>query len=165
MNKKTPFDRVVTDHGNTVLRVCLAVLSSLSDAEDAWSETFIAALRAYPELDENANLEAWLVTIAHRKALDVLRSRSRRAVPVGDVPEPIRAPLATIEPGQEIWEDVASLPPKQRQVIAYRFIAGLSYGEIANIIGGTPEAARRASSDGIAALRAQLTSSCLGQQS
>ena len=78
---KRPFEEIVAEHGPTVLRVCRALLAR-PDADDAWSETFLAALRAYPDLADNANIEAWLVTIAHRKAIDVLRAESRRAVPV-----------------------------------------------------------------------------------
>ena len=76
-----PFEDVVAEHGATVLRVCRAVVGP-DDAEDAWSETFLSALRAYPELPADANVEAWLVTIAHRRALDVGRARTRRAIPV-----------------------------------------------------------------------------------
>jgi DNA-directed RNA polymerase specialized sigma24 family protein len=50
MMTKAPFEAVVADHGATVLRVCRAVLGSHTDAEDAWSETFLSALKAYPEL-------------------------------------------------------------------------------------------------------------------
>ena len=71
-------------YGPTVLRVCRAVLGPTA-AEDAWSETFLAALRAYPELRADSNVEAWLVTIAHRKAIDHLRAESRRALPLGDL--------------------------------------------------------------------------------
>ena len=84
---KPPFEAVVARHGATVLRVCRAVLGP-ADADDAWSETFLAALKAYPRLPADANVEAWLVTIAHRKAIDVTRAAARRAVPVADVPEP-----------------------------------------------------------------------------
>ena len=70
---KPPFEAVVTHHGPTVLRVCRAVLGE-RDAEDAWSETFLAALMAYPDLPGDANVEAWLVTIAHRKAIDITRA-------------------------------------------------------------------------------------------
>ena len=86
MTGKQPFEAVVTEHGATVLRVCRAVLSP-ADADDAWSETFLAAMRAYPDLPADANVEAWLVTIAHRKAIDVTRAAARRAVPVAEVPE------------------------------------------------------------------------------
>src|SRR3984893_7840691 len=85
MTDKQPFDRVVAEHGATVLRVCRAVLGSV-DADDAWSETFLSALRAYPELPADANVQAWLVTIAHRKAIDITRATARAAVPVADIP-------------------------------------------------------------------------------
>jgi DNA-directed RNA polymerase specialized sigma24 family protein len=42
---KRPFEEIVAQHGSTVLRVCRAMLPR-PDAEDAWSETFLAALRA-----------------------------------------------------------------------------------------------------------------------
>jgi DNA-directed RNA polymerase specialized sigma24 family protein len=84
---KSPFERVVSEHSATVLRVCRAIVG-IDDADDAWSETFISALRAYPELPHNANVEAWLVTIAHRKAIDLLRARNRRAITVEALPEP-----------------------------------------------------------------------------
>jgi len=147
-----PFDQVVTRHGPVVLRVCRAVLGP-ADADDAWAETFLAAMRAYPDLGEGANLEAWLVTIAHRKAIDVLRARKRQPAPVGDVPD---VPNGLGIPGAEdgdLWQAVKALPDKQRQAVAYHYVAGLAYAEIAGILGGTTDAARRAAADGIKNLR------------
>src|SRR5260370_37324647 len=80
MGMKQPFEAVVEQHGGTVLRVC-RVLLGVHDAEDAWSETFLAAMRAYPDLPDSANAEAGLVTIAHRKAIDVRRARQREPAP------------------------------------------------------------------------------------
>ncbi len=48
------------------------------DADDAFQETFLSALRAYPRLRPDSNLRAWVLTIAHRKALDIHRARARR---------------------------------------------------------------------------------------
>ena len=147
-----PFEKVVEQHGGTVLRVC-RVLLGRHDAEDAWSETFLAALRAYPDLPETANVEAWLVTIAHRKAIDVLRARTRQPTPVEEVPE---APTALGLPGDadgDLWPAVRALPEKQRQAVAYHYVAGLPYAEIAGILGGTADAARRAAADGVRNLR------------
>jgi RNA polymerase sigma factor (sigma-70 family) len=147
-----PFEVVVRRHGPTVLRVCRAVLGP-DVADDAWSETFLAALRAYPALPPGSNVEAWLVTIAHRKAVDQLRAAARRAVPVAELPD---APTALGLPGAadgELWAALAALPDKQRQTVAYHHLAGLPYAEIAALVGGTPEAARRAAADGVAALR------------
>ena len=150
--KLEPFDTVVRRHGPTVLRVCRAVVGP-DVADDAWSETFLAALRAYPELPPGSNVEAWLVRIAQRKAIDQLRAAARRAVPVAEPPD---VPSALGLPGAadgELWAALAALPDKQRRAVAYHHLAGLPYAEIAALGGGTPEAARRAAADGIAALR------------
>ncbi|KXO98721.1 RNA polymerase sigma factor [Tsukamurella pseudospumae] len=146
---KPPFERLVDEHGATVLRVCRAVLGP-HDAEDAWSETFLSALRAYPDLPESANVEAWLVTIAHRKAIDQIRATQRRAVPVDALPE---RPVTSAVADGDLWVAVAALPDKQRQAVAYRYAADLPYAEIAGILGGTVEAARRAAADGLKKLR------------
>jgi RNA polymerase sigma factor (sigma-70 family) len=147
-----PFDAVVRRHGQTVLRVCRAVVGP-DAADDAWSETFLAALRAYPTLPPGSDVEAWLVTIAHRKGVDQLRAAARRAVPVAELPE-VGSTIGL--PGEwdgELWAALAALPDKQRQTVAYHHLAGLPYAEIAALVGGTPEAARRAAADGVAALR------------
>jgi RNA polymerase sigma factor (sigma-70 family) len=147
------FEQIVREYGPMVLRVCRAVLGPV-DAEDAWSETFLAALKAYPDLPADANVQAWLVTIAHRKAIDVTRARARRPVPAEDVPE---APSRSGRPGEwdgELWDALARLPDKQRAAVAYHYVAGLPYKEIAQITGGSTDAARRAAADGIRTLRA-----------
>jgi RNA polymerase sigma factor (sigma-70 family) len=148
---KPPFEVVVAEHGATVLRVCRAVLGP-ADADDAWSETFLAALKAYPRLPGDANVEAWLVTIAHRKAIDITRAAARRAVPVADVPEPA---MTQRTGGRDIdlAGALAALPRRQREAIAYHYLAGLPYSGVAAITGGSTDAARRAAADGIARLR------------
>lgn len=158
---KLPFDTVVAEHGTTVLRVCRAVVGP-DDADDAWSETFLAALRAYPDLPADANVQAWLVTIAHRKAIDLTRSRGRRAVPIAEPPE--RGSAVGADAGVERHHDrdlirtaVARLPDKQRNVIAYHHLAGLTYAEVAAILGGSTDAARRAAADGMKTLRLMIT--------
>jgi RNA polymerase sigma factor (sigma-70 family) len=160
MAVKLPFDAIVSAHGGTVLRVCRAILGP-ADADDAWSETFLSALKAYPELPADANIEAWLVTIAHRKAIDVTRAAARRAIPVAEPPEQPAPAGSAAEvsgaPGPDEIADLttalARLPAKQKQAVAYHYLAGLPYAEIAAILGGSTDAARRAAADGIAALR------------
>jgi RNA polymerase sigma factor (sigma-70 family) len=153
-----PFEALVVRHGATVLRVCRAVLGP-DDADDAWSETFLAALGAYPGLPATANTEAWLVTIARRKAIDALRARGRRAVPAGDLPDaPSRIGVPDAS-DPDLWSAVAALPAKQRHAVAYRYLAGLPYAEIAGIVGGTTDAARRAAADGIRTLRLSYAAS------
>ena len=123
------------------------------DADDAWSETFLAALTAYPRLSPDSNVRAWLVTIAHRKAIDLVRARSRHALPVGDVPERASSRGVPDADGRELWRAVAELPERQRLAIAYHYLGGLPHGDTAELIGGSAESVRRASADGIASLR------------
>ncbi|MDH6247497.1 RNA polymerase sigma factor [Mycobacterium sp. OTB74] len=150
MKAKPPFETVVRDHGPTVFRVCCAVVGA-HDADDAWSETFLAALKAYPDLSEGANLEAWLVTIAHHKAIDITRTRTRQPIPTDIVPEtPSPRDAGDFD---DLTAAVDQLPHKQKHAVAYHYLAGLPYNEIADILGGTATAARRAAADGIATLR------------
>ena len=148
---KQPFEAVVAQHGATVLRVVRAVVGHV-DADDAWSDTFLAALKAYPQLPADANIEAWLVTIAHRKAIDITRAAARRAVPVADPPDS-PAPERADTHDLDLDAAVGALPPKQRQAVAYHYLAGLPYSEIAGILDSSVAAARRAAADGIATLR------------
>jgi RNA polymerase sigma factor (sigma-70 family) len=147
-----PFERIVERHGAMVLRVVRAVLGPV-DAEDAWSETFLSAMRAYPELDETANVEAWLVTIAHRKAIDVTRAHARAPMPSAELPERPSRDGRPDDWDADLWQALESLPDKQRAAVAYHYLAGLPYKEIAEITGGSTDAARRAAADGMKALR------------
>jgi RNA polymerase sigma factor (sigma-70 family) len=148
-----PFDQVVAEHGAVVLRVCRAILGP-HDADDAWSETFLSALRAYPDLRPDSDVRAWLVTIAHRKAIDVTRGTARRAIPDDRLPDPVAPGQPTVvEADAELWAALADLPPKQRQAVAYHHVAGLPHAEVAVLIGSSPTAVRKAASDGIARLR------------
>lgn len=171
---REPFDAAVTRHGPTVLRVCRAVLGGGADADDAWSETFLSALRAWPDLPEETNVEAWLVRVAHRRAVDVVRRDSRAATPAGGAEDlalmDARSRSASGRPGRaqpeerdynepadtSVWDSVATLPTKQRLCVAYRYLGGLAYAEIAEVIGGSEAAARRAAADGVGALRRMI---------
>jgi RNA polymerase sigma factor (sigma-70 family) len=152
MTGKQAFEAVVAVHGPTVLRVCRAILGA-ADADDAWSETFLSAMKAYPGLPADANVEAWLVTIAHRKALDVTRAAARRPIPVADPTEQATGVAMDSCGADGLAEALARLPARQKQAVAYHYLAGLPYADIAAILGGSTDAARRAAADGIASLR------------
>ncbi len=151
-----PFEVVVDDYGTMVMRVCRAVLGSDDAAEDAWSETFISALRAYPDLRPDSDVRAWLVTIAHRKAIDQIRVRNRAPLPSGDrldVPAADEAITDQAVIDTDLRTALNRLPTKQRHAVAYRYLADLSYAEIGRLLDCSEAAARRSAADGIAALR------------
>jgi RNA polymerase sigma factor (sigma-70 family) len=148
-----PFEEVVDEHGHVVMRVIQALVGP-ADADDAWSETFLAALTAYPRLRADSNVRGWLVTIAHRKAIDQLRGTNRRPRPTGSVPEqPVMLGAAALDRDPDLWRALEALPFKQRAAVALHHIAGLPYGEVGVLIESSEVAARRSAADGIASLR------------
>jgi RNA polymerase sigma factor (sigma-70 family) len=149
-----PFEQLIAEHGSLVLRVTRALLP-LHDAEDAAADALVSALEAYPRLRPDSDLKAWLATIAHRKALDVLRRRARQAFPVAEVPERAAAAEPAADDGA-LWEAVRALPDKQREAVAYRYVADLAYAAVASAMGINEAAARRNAADGIRALRRRL---------
>ena len=144
-----PFEHVVSEHGPTVLRVCRALVGPV-DADDAWAETFLAALQAYPRLSPASNVEAWLVTIAHRKVIDQHRARQRRPRPTDRLPEQA---TESHERDDTLWAALEALPWTQRAAVAYHHVGGLPYVEVAALLGNSEAAARRAAADGIKTLR------------
>jgi RNA polymerase sigma factor (sigma-70 family) len=146
-----PFQRLLDDHGADVHRFLIASVGRI-DAEDCYQETWLAALRAYPRLRDASNLRSWLLTIAHRKAIDHVRARGRRPSPVPEIPDRGAAPE---HPGgvPEIFEHVRALPPKQRTAVTLRFVTAAPYAEIAAVMDTSEDAARRSVHEGLNRLR------------
>ncbi len=149
-----PFQRFLDEQREPVWRFLVASVGR-EHADDCFQETFLAAMRAYPRLRSAENLRGWALTIAHRKALDHHRARSRRAVPVAEVPE--RAadaadPAAALD-ADRTWSAVRALPPRQRAVLTLRFAGDLTHAQVAAALGCSEEASRQAQRDGLKALR------------
>ncbi len=148
-----PFQRFLDEHREAVWRLLVSIVGP-HDADDCFQETFISALRAYPRLRRDSNLRAWVLTIAHRKALDVHRARKRRALPVAE-PEVLEPTAAAAQPARDeaLWEAVGALPPRQRSAVVLRYVGDLPHRDIAAAIGCSEEAARRSLHEGLAKLR------------
>jgi len=152
-----PFSAFLQAHRDLVWRFLAASVGPV-EADDCFQETWIAALRAYPRLRPDSNLRAWILTIAHRKALDAHRRRSRHAVPVAEIDVMAgAAPPDAPRRDEELWEAVHALPPKQRAAVLLRHNADLPHREIAEVLGCSEEAARSALHEGIAKLRKVVT--------
>ena len=148
-----PFQRFLDAHRDSVWRFLVSSVGR-EEAEDCFQETFIAALRAYPRLRADSNLQAWVFTIAHRKALDAHRGRARRAVPVQEVATlDGRATLSPSPRDEELWEAVHELPERQRSAVVLRYVADLPHRDIATAIGCSEQAARRSLHEGLVKLR------------
>ena len=148
-----PFQRFLDAHREPVWRFLVASVGAV-EADDCFQETFLSALRAYPRLAPDSNLRAWVLTIAHRKALDAHRGRARRALPMAEPPVvQAHVPGGPLQRDEELWQAVGALPARQRSAVVLRFIADLPHREIAAAIGCSEEAARRSLHEGLSKLR------------
>jgi RNA polymerase sigma factor (sigma-70 family) len=149
-----PFQVLLDEHAADVMAVLRGAVGR-GDAEDCFQETFLAALRAYPKLGDASNLRGWLLTIAHRKAIDHHRATGRRPLPLAETADVATEPTDNL-PGGRIWDMVGALPPKQRAAVALRYACDLPHAEIAAALGCSPEAARRSLHEGIKRLRKEM---------
>jgi RNA polymerase sigma factor (sigma-70 family) len=141
-----PFERFYLEYRDEVLRLLRRRLGA-GAADDAFQETFLRALRAYPRLKHGDHLRAWVLTIAGRIAIDTVR-RSR---PTGELPD------VGAEDGLPAYEELAELtdelPPTERAAVVLRYGYDLPYDDIAAALGSSAEAARQAASSGVRRLR------------
>jgi len=144
-----PFERFYVEQRDIVLGFLRGRLGA-NAAEDAFQETFLRALRAYPRLEHGEHLRAWVLTIAARLVID----SGRRARPVSS-----QLPELAVEDGRPPYaqlEHLANgLPPTERAAVVLRYGYDLPYDDIAAALGSSPEAARQAASSGIRRLRAE----------
>jgi RNA polymerase sigma factor (sigma-70 family) len=146
-----PFQVFLDEYREDVYRFLVASVGR-QDADDCFQETWLSALRAYPRLRANSNLRAWVLKIAHNKALDSHRARARRPVPVEQVADGV-APAESEADDEGLWEAVRELPSKQQGAVVLRYANDLPHQEIGRILGCSPEAARRNVHEGVKKLR------------
>jgi RNA polymerase sigma factor (sigma-70 family) len=140
-----PFELFYEEHRDPVFAHLRRLLGDA--AEDAFQETFLRALRAYPELRDGRHLRAWVFTIATRIAID----ESRRRKPRGELPE--IAVEDGLPPHAELGPLTDELPPTERAAVVLRYGFDLPYDEIAAALGSSEDAARQAASSGVRRLR------------
>ncbi|MDX8050745.1 sigma-70 family RNA polymerase sigma factor [Lentzea sp. BCCO 10_0798] len=126
-----------------VLRVASSSLPSRADAEDVVQTTFVTAWRSRESFDPaKGSLLVWLLTIARRRAIDLLRSHTRDEHVVrvlhstgGGSPsdEPVRP--ERIVDRMVVLEAIGELPPQQRQVLLLAFYDDLTHEQIAATTG------------------------------
>jgi RNA polymerase sigma-70 factor (ECF subfamily) len=141
-----PFERFYQQHRDEVYGFLVRRLGR-DRADDAFQETFLRALRAYPSLRHGEHLRAWAFTIAGRIVID----EHRRSRPQDPVPE-----LAT-EDGRPAFAELEhlanELPPTERAAVVLRYGYDLDYADIGAALGSNATAARQAASAGIRRLR------------
>jgi RNA polymerase sigma factor (sigma-70 family) len=146
-----PFERFYAQHRDAVFGHLVRLLGR-DRAEDAFQETFLRALRAYPKLEHGRHLKAWVFTIATRVAVDETRKRR----PLVALAEEVA--LDGERPAYAQLEHLADeLPDKERAAVVLRYGYDLPYAQIAEALDSSEDAARQAASSGVRRLRRRLT--------
>lgn len=142
---RAAFSALVREAAPTLERLALRVLGHRQDAEDAAQEAVLDAWRSLPRFRGEARFRTWIYRILVARALDVARRRR----PAEEIPS--TAACAAQGPAEDassrdiesrVREAIESLPPAQRTVLLLRTDHGMSYDEIAYVMGTGRDAVR-----------------------
>lgn len=149
------FEQVYRIYAPMVGRVVGRFVKDDSRAEDLIQETFLRAYRAWPKIDTDRPIWPWLRTIARRVCIDSWRSANSQSEvtcadldfpePSASAGDPADAVISRLR-RTDIHKALATLRPRERRVLALRYLEELGYADIANIEGMT-----------LAALKCSLT--------
>jgi RNA polymerase sigma-70 factor, ECF subfamily len=140
-------------HRERLIRVAYATLGSVAEAEDVVQDAWLR-LQRVSDPDSIRDLRAWLTTTVGRLALDVLTSaRVRREEYVGPwLPEPLVEPLDE-DPADRVTLDesislallvlLERLSPAERTAFLLHDVFGLSFDEVAQVVGRSPATSRQ----------------------
>jgi RNA polymerase sigma-70 factor (ECF subfamily) len=149
MAKSVRFSELLESHEKEIYRFGYRMTGDPEDASDLLQETFLRAFEAFPRLPAEANHRAWLYRIAHRQALNLFRSRrARKSAPLDEArdlhdsnghPESLEE---TRRLARALRGVIRDLSPRQRSALLLKKYEGLSYADVAAILGSTEENAR-----------------------
>jgi RNA polymerase sigma-70 factor, ECF subfamily len=143
------FEAVVSTHHEEIHRYLRRMIGQDGGADDLSQETFLRAYRAHRALPADANVRAWLFSIATNLAKNHYRAESRRRRAYAElrtaesqIGGSAEADAAARETGALVEEIVGRLPLKQRAAFTQRKLHGLEYEAIGQSLGCSAESAR-----------------------
>jgi RNA polymerase sigma-70 factor (ECF subfamily) len=150
-------------HGEAIGRLCMALLGSQAEAEEAAQEALIAAYDAMASYRGEGSVKAWLMGIARRICARRLETRTRQQSKLRLVydasSEASQAPDDLLEKrrmAERIRAALESLRPSEREALVLRYGADLSFRELGEACGIDEATARKRASRALNRLRAVL---------
>ena len=144
------FEAIVAAHHAEIHRYLVRATSRSGDADDLSQETFVRAYKAYRALPPDANVRAWLFTIATNLSRNHFRSEGRRRQAMAVMAGGVTEQSASWPEGEAIANQasvridrlVAALPFKQRAAFTMRKVHELDYDAIGQSLECSAESAR-----------------------
>jgi len=129
-------------YGRSAYGLALRIVRDASLAEDAVQEAFVTVWRtARSFVPERARASTWLLTLVHRRAVDVVRREERRRTePLESAPEPASAgdvqsdALLRFE-RERVQGALSQLPDAQREALELAYFGGFTQSELADRLG------------------------------
>jgi len=123
-------------HADRVHAICRRIVVNSEDALDATQEALIAITRGIGRFDGRSAFTTWLYRVATNAALDELRRRSRRPVPL-DATLDLESPSGegAVDARLDVDRALAEVPEEFRTAVVLRDLADLDYPEIAAVLG------------------------------
>lgn len=142
-----------------VYRYCYYRTNSAPDAEDLTAQVFLAALEALPRYRQDGHFAAWLFSIARRKVADFHRRKPHVSLEETLLP-PIYTDLAmdveTSQRREQLLKLVQALAEEEQELIHLRYVAELSFDEMAKALQRKEEAVKKSLYRLVARLRQDL---------
>jgi RNA polymerase sigma factor (sigma-70 family) len=139
---ESAFDVIYERHRPVVLAVCMGVLGTAHDAEDAAQETF-SSLASELRSAAPAELRPWLIRVARNASIDLTRRRKHRLLTFdGEIPEIPARPQSGSAELENVISGIRELPENQRTALLMREMGGHSYNEIAETLETDEESVR-----------------------
>ena len=137
------FAQIVARFHTDLLRIALVVSGDVDVATEAAQAAWVVAWRRLGDLREPSSLRPWLMSIAANEARQQIRSRGRRKVrEVAVVDEGTPSADASIVERIDLGNALATLDPRDRELLALRYLAGLDSAEIGRAVGMRATAVR-----------------------
>jgi RNA polymerase sigma-70 factor, ECF subfamily len=144
-------------HGANIGRLCMAMLGSQGDADDATQETLLAAYESFGDFRREGTLRAWLLGIARNKCLQQLERQRRRGARLRLVQAPGAAvPELAHTRAEQARTLLERVRPSDRDALLLRYCGELSFKEVAAACGIEEATARKRVSRALLALRSTL---------
>jgi RNA polymerase sigma-70 factor, ECF subfamily len=147
MGPKPVFAELYESHYRRVFGLCRQLLGSAVRAEDATAEVFMRAYKAFDRYDSTQPFAGWILAIASRHCIDLVRRRKNEATLLGDeVEEKLAAEaddgdaldaLETAERAREVNAAISALPERYRLPLVLAYYRDATYDEIASELGTT----------------------------
>ncbi|MBP3454009.1 MAG: sigma-70 family RNA polymerase sigma factor [Clostridia bacterium] len=143
-DRQAVLERLMTQYGSTLLRMCTLHLRDAALAEDAVQDTFLKAYKRLDDLRDASRERSWLMSIAINTCRDYLRTawlrHTDRRISLDLLPEPT---CESIWPDATVITEVMSLPHKLREAVLLRYYQGMKLKEVADALHISPSTVKQ----------------------